>query len=96
MIWLVEVLVKSYTCRTNLENVSRAHPIISYTRDGADMHLFPCDLTARTHRALELKELSQLHQKWKSTQGADTTPAKVEALAGFNETSGLRLHPSTA
>ena len=30
MIWLVEVLVKSYTCRTNLENVFRAHPIICY------------------------------------------------------------------
>ena len=74
MIWLVEVLVKSYTCRTN----------ICYTRDGADMHLFLCGLTARTHRALELKELRQLRQKWKSTQGADTTPAKVEALAGFN------------
>ena len=47
MVWLVGVLVKSYTYRAHLENVSRAHTITCYTRDGADMHLF-CDLTART------------------------------------------------
>ena len=62
MIWLVGVLVKSYTYRAHLENVSRAHTTTCYTRDGADMHLF-CDLTARTHRALELKELRQPQQK---------------------------------
>ena len=62
MIWLVGVLVKSYTYRAHLENASRAHAIICYNRYGAGMHLF-YDLTARTHRALELKELRQLHQK---------------------------------
>ena len=62
MIWLVGVLVKSYTYRAHLENVSRAHTYTCYTRDGANMHLF-YDLTARTHRALELKELRQLHGK---------------------------------
>ena len=37
MIWLVGVLVKSYTYRAHLENnVSRAHMITCYTRDGAD------------------------------------------------------------
>ena len=36
MIWLVGVLVKSYTYRAHLENVSRAHTITCYARDGAD------------------------------------------------------------